>query len=100
MIMKESELIEEFCLKMNGLFTNIRALGEEVFESYVVKKLLRSVPTKFLQITSTIEQFGDLDNMTVEEAVASLKADEERVKGKTESSGGQLLLTEEEWTMR
>ncbi|XP_074374363.1 uncharacterized protein LOC141714763 [Apium graveolens] len=38
--------------------------------------------------------------MTVEEAAGSLKAHEERVKCKTESSGGQLLLYEEEWSKR
>ncbi|XP_074328285.1 uncharacterized protein LOC141666187 [Apium graveolens] len=72
--MKESELVDDICMRLNGLVTNIRVLGEEVSESYVVKKLLRSVPKKFPQITSTIEQFVDLDKMTVEEAVASLKA--------------------------
>ncbi|KAL8154787.1 hypothetical protein AgCh_000227 [Apium graveolens] len=98
--MKESEQIDDFCMKLNGLVTNIRALGEKVSEAYVVKKLLRAVPAKFLQITSTLEQFGDLENMIVEEAAGSLKAHEERVKCKTESSGGQLLLSEEEWSKR
>lgn len=103
--MKNSELIDDFCMKLNGLFTNIRALGETVDESYVdqsyvVKKLLRSVPSKFLQITSTIEKFGNLEVMTIEEAVGSLKAHEERLRGKNEISGGQLLLTEEEWKKR
>ncbi|XP_074328282.1 uncharacterized protein LOC141666185 [Apium graveolens] len=95
--MKESELIDDFFMRLNGLVTNIRVLGEEVSESYVVEKLLRSVPPKFLQITSTIEQFGDLDKMMVEEAAASLKAHEERLKGKTEANGSQLLRTKEEW---
>lgn len=33
----------------------------------------------------------------MEEVVGSLKAHEERIRGQTESSQGQLLLTEEEW---
>ena len=66
-------------------------------EAYVVKKLLRAVPSKFLQIASTIEQFGDLEKMTVEETIGSLKAHEERLKGTTEVTSGQVLLTEEEW---
>ncbi|KAL8131242.1 hypothetical protein AgCh_007242 [Apium graveolens] len=41
--------------------------GEKVEEVNVVKKLLRAMPSKFLQIASTIEQFGDLDHMSVEE---------------------------------
>ncbi|KAL8097180.1 hypothetical protein AgCh_030333 [Apium graveolens] len=98
--MKDSELIDDFCMKLNGLVTNIRALGETIDETYVVKKLLRSVPSRFLHITATIEQFGDLEKMTIEEAVGSLKAHEERLRGKTEVCGEQLLLTEEEWRKR
>lgn len=92
--MKDTELLDDFTMKLNGLVTNVRALGEDIKESYVVKKILRAVPTKFLQLTSIMEQFGDLENMTVEEAVGSLKAYEERLKGNSESSGGQLILTE------
>lgn len=98
--MKDSELIDDFCMKLNGLVTNIRALEETIDEAYVVKKLLRSVPSIFLQITATIEQFGNLETMTIEEAVGSLKAHEERLRGKTEAGGEQLLLTEEEWRKR
>lgn len=100
MTMKENESIDDFGMKLHGLVTNIKALGETMNEAYVVKKLLRAVPRKFLQITSTLEQFGDLETMTVEEAIGSLRAHEERVKGKVETSEGQLLLTEDEWTKR
>lgn len=54
MIMKDADSTDNFCIKLNGLVTNISALGEEIVESYVVKKLLRAVPSKFLQIASTI----------------------------------------------
>ena len=99
--MKETEQLDEFCMRLNSLVTNIRALGEKIEEAYVVKKLLRAVPTKFLQIASAIEQFGNLEVMSVEEVVGSLKAHEERLRGPVESSGEQqLLLTEEEWMKR
>lgn len=65
-------------------------------ETYVVKKLLRAVSSKFLQIASTIEQFGDVEKMTVDEAVGRLRAHEERMKSQSENSGNQLLLTQEE----
>lgn len=100
-IMKETEQLDDFCARLSGVVTNIRALGEPVEETYVVKKLLRAVPSKFLQIASAIEQFGNLDTMSVEEVVGSLKAHEERLKGQTQSNGGQqLLLTEAEWMKR
>ncbi|XP_074364584.1 uncharacterized protein LOC141705585 [Apium graveolens] len=86
--------------KKTARVTNIRTLGETVVESYVVKKILRAAPSKFLQITSAIEQFGNLDEMSIEETVGSLKAYEERLRGQSENSNGQLLLTEDEWTKR
>ncbi|KAK1400343.1 CCHC-type domain-containing protein [Heracleum sosnowskyi] len=98
--MKDTELLDDFSLKLVGLVTNIRVLGEEVKEDYVVKKLLRAVPSKFLQIASTIEQFGNLEEMMLEEAIGSLKAHEERLKGTTEVTDSQVLLTEEEWRKR
>ncbi|KAL4577043.1 hypothetical protein LXL04_013144 [Taraxacum kok-saghyz] len=63
--MKESEGVDEFAMKVCNIVSTMRALGDMVEESYVVKKLLRAVPSKFLQIASTLEQFGDLDKMTV-----------------------------------
>lgn len=98
--MKESDQFDDFYMKLNGLVTNIRALGEEVNESYVVKKLLRAMPTRFLQITSTMEQFGNLNTMSMEDAVGALKAYDERIKGKNETNDSKLMLTEEEWRKR
>lgn len=98
--MRESEPLDDFYMKLNGLVTNIRALGETMQESYVVKKMLRAVPTRFLQITSTIEQFSDLETMSVEEAMGALKAHDERTRGKSEVHEGQLMLTDEEWRKR
>ncbi|KAL8132026.1 hypothetical protein AgCh_007784 [Apium graveolens] len=96
--MKGMNMIDEFCMKISGLITNMGTLIETIDEAYMVKKLLETVPTKFLQITSTIEQFGNLDTMTIEETVGSLKAHEECLRGQSETGGGggQFLLTEEE----
>lgn len=75
--------------------TNIRALGEKIEEAYMVKKMLRVVPSNFLQIASAIEQFGNLEEMSIEEVMGSLKAHEERLRGRSETNQGHLLLTEE-----
>ncbi|XP_074336183.1 uncharacterized protein LOC141673349 [Apium graveolens] len=96
--MKDSENLDNFCMKLNGLDANIRALGETIGEEYVVKKLLKAVPTKFLEIASAIEQFGNLGTMSVEEVIGSLKAHEDRLSGQVNSKEEQLLLTEEEWS--
>lgn len=98
--MKDTDHLDDFHMKINGVVSNIRALGETVAESYVVKKLLRAVPPKFLQIVSTLEQFGNLDTMSIEEAIGALKAHEERLKGSITTNDVQLMLTEEEWRKR
>lgn len=98
--MKDTETIDEFTVKVNNVVSNIHALGDKIEEDYVVKKLLRAVPSKFVQIASTIEQFADLEKMTVEEVVGRLKAHEERIRGhseNTETADGKLLLTHQEW---
>ncbi|XP_074341889.1 uncharacterized protein LOC141679285 [Apium graveolens] len=84
LVMKDNEVLDDFSIKLNGLVTNIRALEESIEEAYLVKKLLRVVPAKFYQVTLILEQFGDLETMTVEEVVGSLKAHEERVQGQEE----------------
>lgn len=65
-----------------------------------MKRLLRAMPSKYLQIVSTIEQFWDFEKMTFEEAVGSLRAHDERIRGQNDGGGGQLMLTEEEWSRR
>lgn len=67
--MNKNELLHDFFMKLYGLVTNIRALGEAMDESRVVKKLFHAVSQRFFKITSTMEQFGNMDTMSVEEAV-------------------------------
>lgn len=85
--MKETDQLDDFCMKLNTIVTNNRVLGDTKEESNVVKKILRDVPSNFLQIASTIEQFGDMEKMTVKELVGHLKAHEERIRGQHENSG-------------
>ncbi|XP_074377318.1 uncharacterized protein LOC141718838 [Apium graveolens] len=100
LVMKKTDQVDDLCMKLSGIVTNIRVLGETIEESSVVRKILRAVPDKFLQIALNIEQFADMKTLTVEEVVGCLKAHEERMKGKSESTNGQLLLTQEEWAKR
>lgn len=101
--MDDTERLDDFYVKLNGLVSTIGALREDMKESYVVKKLLRAIPSRFLLIAATIEQFGDLETISVEVAVGSLQTHEERLKGQGEKSGNNgsgKLLTEEEWSRR
>ena len=71
--MSDTESVDDFAGKFMTLVGRIRELGDAVEEKYVVKKLLRSVSTKFINIASSMVLFGDINNMAMEEAIGSLK---------------------------
>jgi hypothetical protein len=66
-------------MRMKTITNEIRLLGEKFKEANAVRKFLQAVPSRFLEIASTIEQFGDLKTMTMEEVNGRLKAHEERL---------------------
>jgi gag-polypeptide of LTR copia-type len=100
--MEDSETVNEFSIKLTMLVAEIRSLGTKLDDSEVVEKLFSSVPDRFLQIIRTIEQFGDIEKMSVSEAIGRLRTFEEGLKGRLHSKGSeeQLLLTQAEWEAR
>ncbi|CAM8935138.1 unnamed protein product [Rhodiola kirilowii] len=98
--MKDSDSLDEFSMKLSSLVNRIRGLGQQIEEVHVVKKFLRGVSKRFLPIVSTIEQFGDVNAMPLDEAIGRLKAHEERTRSTEDNEGEQLLLTKLEWTSR
>ncbi|GKC70948.1 zinc finger, CCHC-type containing protein [Tanacetum coccineum] len=66
--------------KARSIRAKFRNLGTTLKSKIIVRKLLNSVPKKFLPIVATIEQYQDLDEMSSEEAVGRLTAFEERIK--------------------
>ncbi|GJS27934.1 hypothetical protein Tco_0776115 [Tanacetum coccineum] len=60
-----------------------KGLGETLEDKVLVRKLLNSVPKKFLPIVATIEQYQDLDIMSFEEAVGRLTSLKKQSKVKT-----------------
>ncbi|GJY48969.1 hypothetical protein Tco_0438925 [Tanacetum coccineum] len=72
--MKDSESLDEFTGKISQLVSQASNLGSTIENKRLVRKLLGSVPTKFIQIVAAIEQFADLNTMTFQEATKRLKA--------------------------
>ncbi|CAN6286802.1 unnamed protein product [Urochloa humidicola] len=46
MAFRNGESVADFAMRINGLVTTLRELGEEMFDSRVCKKMLRVVPKK------------------------------------------------------
>ncbi|GJV80038.1 hypothetical protein Tco_1515908 [Tanacetum coccineum] len=56
------------------------SVGLAYEDSTLVRKLLNAVPDRFLQIVASIEQYSDLDEMSVDEAIGRLKTLKNRLK--------------------
>nr|GEW92076.1 ribonuclease H-like domain, reverse transcriptase, RNA-dependent DNA polymerase [Tanacetum cinerariifolium] len=80
--MKEDETIDTFTTKLTTLINKAASLWHTMKDEELVRKLLNAVPDRYLQIVASIEQYSDLDEMTLEEAIGRLKTYEERIKYK------------------
>ncbi|XP_059654885.1 uncharacterized protein LOC132301662 [Cornus florida] len=76
--MEERETIAEYKFKINNLVNNMRALGEDIKDSDVCEKIIRSLTSRF-NAKVTILEDKDLSNMKINELQASLTAYEIRV---------------------
>nr|GEU39673.1 zinc finger, CCHC-type [Tanacetum cinerariifolium] len=97
--MKEDEIIVTFTEKLTTLVNKATSLGHTMEDGTLVCKLLNAVPDRYLQIVTSIEQYSDLSEMTLEEAIGRLKTCEERIKykrGKQVENQQSLLFTRHE----
>ncbi|GJV91651.1 zinc finger, CCHC-type containing protein [Tanacetum coccineum] len=97
--MKEDETIDTFIEKLTTLVNKAASLGHTIEDQTLVRKLLNAVPDRYLQIVASIEQYSDLSEMTLEEAIGRLKTYEERIKykkGKQVDNQEKLMFTRHE----
>jgi hypothetical protein len=65
--MKEDENIAAYFLRVDEIVNAIRGLGEEVDESIIVQKVLRSLPMRFDPKISSLEERTDMDSISMDE---------------------------------
>ncbi|KAL4587218.1 hypothetical protein LXL04_000085 [Taraxacum kok-saghyz] len=97
--MKDNETIDDFSGKLGAIVEKFKSLGSCLDEEMAVRKFLNSVPMKYLPIVASIEQYSDLETMSLEEAVGMLKAYEDRLKihDEKEEERDQLMMASEQW---
>jgi hypothetical protein len=76
--MNEKEDIANYLLRVDEVVNAIRGLGEDIDESLVIQKLLRSLLLKYDAKVFAIEETRDLTKMTMDELHGSLIAYEMR----------------------
>jgi hypothetical protein len=65
--MKEDENIAAYFLRVDETMNTIIGLGEEIEESVIVQKVLRSLPMRFNPKISTLEERLDLNSISMDE---------------------------------
>lgn len=70
--MKESKYVDQFMNQVLNIVNQIRSNGEELRDTKVIEKYLKSLPSKFDYIVVEIEESKDLSQLSVDEFMGSL----------------------------
>ena len=79
--MNEDESISKFFLRVDELVNAMRALGEKISDddTFLVHKILRSLPDRFNPKVSAIEEMSDLKTLSLDQLLGILTAYEMRI---------------------
>ncbi|XP_078427941.1 uncharacterized protein LOC144700313 [Wolffia australiana] len=91
--MKKEDKLSDFTDKFTRTVFELRQCGDNIRDREAVKKLFRSMPLRYDSLTLTLEQFGDMDTMSLVEAIGSLKIHEMRLAERDAREEEQALLT-------
>ena len=87
--MKKDEKVSDFLSRFTKIISELRDLGERLEEKEAVVKLLRSMPVKYDSLTFSLEQFGNMRGLSVDEVIGSLRVHEQRLQ-ETEIRGKKI----------
>jgi hypothetical protein len=97
---RDSESVDEFVMRINGIVSGLRELDEKIEDGRVVRKILRVLPRRMRQVAVSIQMLCDLNTMSVEELLGQLRVAEEQDDVEESTDPARLLLTEQQWEAR
>ncbi|CAN6695702.1 unnamed protein product [Malus baccata var. baccata] len=71
--MKDDELLDDYLSRLSEIINQMKSYGEILSDERIVQKYLISLPRKYDNIVSIIEETKDLSTLSVEELIGSLK---------------------------
>ncbi|CAN6567330.1 unnamed protein product [Malus baccata var. baccata] len=70
--MKDDELLDDYLSRLSEIINQMKSNGEILSDERIVQKYLISLPRKYDNIVSIIEETKDLSTLSVEELIGSL----------------------------
>jgi hypothetical protein len=78
------ETISKYFLRIEEIVNTMKGLGETIVDSFLVQKILRSLPDRFNSKVSSIEEITDLKTLTLDKILGTRTSYEMRItKGKS-----------------
>jgi len=78
--MKNEESIDDYFGRVMSVSNKMRSNGEEMSDSKIVEKILRTLTDKFTYVVVSIEESKDTERMTIDELQSSLSVHEKKFK--------------------
>jgi hypothetical protein len=69
----DGETVEDYALRLSGMVTHLTTLSKKVKDDEIIVKILRSLLTRFKQITIAIKTLLDVSTMSVANLMGRLK---------------------------
>jgi len=93
--MKEGESVDSYFARTLKIAKSMKAYGENMQESVITAKIMRSMKTKFNYMVCSIEESNNRDTMTTDELQSSLLVHEQRMMFPAEEEQVMQMVADE-----
>ena len=84
--MQDVEVLQDYFSRVMELVNQMKIHGDDIADKRVVEKILISLPQRYDSIVFIIEQTQDMEKLSVEELMGSIKAFEVKLNSRSEKS--------------
>ncbi|XP_020266700.1 uncharacterized protein LOC109842207 [Asparagus officinalis] len=84
--MRVEERLDDFLTRFTNVINQLKTYGEDVTNQRVVQKILISLSSRYDPIVSVIEETKDMEKLSLQEAIASIKAFDQNLEKRNEAS--------------
>ncbi|XP_068328040.1 uncharacterized protein [Pyrus communis] len=78
--MRENELLKDYFTRLFDVVNKMKTYGEDLLNERIVQKLLISLTKPYDSIVSVIEETKDIETLSVQDVMASLRAFDQRLE--------------------